>query len=256
MVLLWHCHPQGCDWTMGIIAVTIAMTIYGNDSPLNCLCDPYTARTVPLEALAICVPERKPIYMTLYPTLTCASRTGTGKNAARKLRHQGLLPATVYGHGSAVSLVLPQQHFKIIEQASKSGSQLVSLSIDGQDSGLAMVKMVQRDALKHTPVHLDLQRVSLLQEMLVTVTVVLTGEPAGVKEGGMLETHMHALHLRCAANALPDNVTHDISAMKIGDTLDAAAIALPDGCTLMDRPEECVALIRQPIRTAAKSVAE
>jgi len=189
--------------------------------------------------------------MTTYPTLACSRRTGTGSNATRKLRQQGLLPATVYGHGAPASLVLDRRHFAIIEHASSSGSQLVNLSIDGADGGLALLKAIQRDTLRRVPTHVDLQRISLLEELHATVTIVLTGEPIGVKEGGgMLETPMHALHLRCAAGVVPDNVTYDISDMKVGDTLEASVFALPDGCVLLDRPEECVALIRPPIRTA------
>jgi len=188
--------------------------------------------------------------MTTYLTLTGTLRTSFGSNASRKLRHEGLLPATVYGHGDPISLVLNQHHFSAVEHASHSGSQLVNLSIDGKDNGMVLVKSVQRHALKRVPVHVDLQRISLQEELQVVVNVVLEGEPVGVREGGMLEATMHALHLRCAASLVPDNVTHDISAMGIGDTLEAGAFALPAGCTLLDRPEECVALIRAPIRTA------
>lgn len=192
--------------------------------------------------------------MSLYPTLTGTLRANTGSNAARKYRHQGLLPATVYGHGTVESLLLDQHLFTSIAHASHSGSLLVSLVIDGKDGGLVLVKNVQRDALKRTPMHVDLQRISLLEKLHVSVSVVLEGEPIGVKEGGMLEITMHALHLACAAGVVPARLTHDISDMKIGDTLEASAFVLPDGCTLLDRPEECVALIRPPLRVAAVEV--
>lgn len=193
--------------------------------------------------------------MTVYPTLNCLPRTALGSNAARKLRQQGLVPTSVFGHGDPVSLTASQHDFSVIAHASHSGSQLVNLLIDGQDSGLVLVKAVQRDPIKQTLLNLELQRVSLQEELQATVVVVLEGEPAGVKEGGMLETTLHALHLRCAASLVPDNVTYDISAMQIGDTLKAGAFALPAGCTLLDRPDECVALIRAPIRTTATDAA-
>lgn len=194
--------------------------------------------------------------MAVYPTLNCSLRPNLGSNAARKLRQQGLLPASVYGHGDPVSLTARQHDYSVIAHASHSGSQLVNLIIEGQDGGLVLVKSVLRDPIKQTLMHLELQRVSLQEELQATVAVVLTGEPLGVKEGGMLETQMHALHLRCAASLVPDNVTYDISAMQIGDTLKAGAFELPTGCTLIDRPEECVALIRAPIRVAATEATE
>lgn len=194
--------------------------------------------------------------MTTYSTLTCERRIGTGSNASRKLRSQGKLPATVYGHGAPLSLVLDLHEFTVVERASDSGSQLLQLSIDGAESALVLVKSVQRNTLKRLPIHVDLQRVSLTEQLQVTVNVQLTGDPAGVTLGGRLEVILRALHLSCAAGSVPDNLTHDISAMGIGDTLDAGAIALPDGCVLLDKPEERVALIRQPLRTGTTAAAE
>ncbi len=194
--------------------------------------------------------------MTMYPTLTCSSRTGTGTNSSRQLRHQGLIPASVYGHGDPVSLVLELRQLSVMLHESSSGSQLVNLLIDGKDSGLALVKSVQREAIKQIPLHLDLQRISLKEKLQVTVTVVLEGEAAGVAMGGMLDISMHTLHIRSAAGTVPDNVKHDISAMMIGDILEAGAIELPKGCELLDNPTECVAHIRQPLRVVAEAAPE
>lgn len=194
--------------------------------------------------------------MPTYPTLTCSLRTGIGSNAARQLRQQGLLPATVFGHGAPVSLVLDQHHFITIERKCNSASQFVNLSIDGQDGGLALVKTVQRNSLKKTPLHLDLQRISLQEQLHVAVSVVLKGEPIGVQKGGMLEIAVHALNLSCAAGVVPDSLTYDISTMEIGDILEASAFVLPKGCTLLDSPIECVALIRQPVLAEETPAAE
>lgn len=186
--------------------------------------------------------------MATYPTLSCATRTEIGSNAARQLRHQGLLPATVYGHGDPLSLKMDRHHFSVLEHASKSGSQIVVLEIDGVESGIVLVKKVQRDMIKMTPLHVDFQRISLSEELQVVVSLLPEGEPVGIAAGGMFELVLHSLHIRCAADKVPDSISFDVSAMNIGDTIEAGTIALPDGCTLTDRPEECVALIRQPLR--------
>lgn len=184
--------------------------------------------------------------MATYPTLSCATRTEIGSNAARQLRHQGLLPATVYGHGEPLSLKMDRHHFSVLEHASKSGSQIVVLEIDGVESGIVLVKKVQRDMIKMTPLHVDFQRISLSEELQVVVSLVPEGEPVGIATGGTFELVLHSLHIRCAADKVPDSISFDVSAMNIGDTIEAGAIALPEGCTLLDRPEECVALVRQP----------
>ena len=194
--------------------------------------------------------------MTTYLTLSCATRTEIGSNAARQLRHQGMLPATVYGHGAPLSLKMDRHRFSVLEHASKSGSQIVILEIDGVESGMVLVKKVQRDMLKMTPLHVDLQRISLSEELQVVVSLIPEGEPIGIKEGGMLELVLHSLHIRCAADKVPDSISYDVSSMDIGDTIEAGAITLPAGCTLLDRPEECVALIRQPLRVSEEVVAD
>jgi len=188
--------------------------------------------------------------MSTYPTLACSLRTGTGSNASKQLRHKGLVPASVYGHGDPLALTLDLRLFNVVMHESHSGSQLVNLTIDGKDSGLALIKSVQREAIKQTPLHIDLQRISLKEKLHVTVNIILSGEAEGVKAGGMLQTTLHSLHLLSAAGTVPDNVTYDISDMKIGDMLEAGAITLPKGCELLDSPTETVAQIRQPLRTA------
>ena len=193
--------------------------------------------------------------MSTYPTLACSLRTGIGSNASKQLRHQGLLPASVFGHGDPLSLTLDLRQFNVVMHDSHSGSQLVNLTIDGVDSGLALIKAVQRETLKRTPLHLDLQRISLKEKLHVTVNVILLGESVGVKEGGVLLTTVHSLHLLSAADTIPDNVSFDISHMKIGDMLTAGEITLPEGCELLDSPTENVAQIRQPLRVV-EEVAE
>ncbi|MHB9132548.1 MAG: 50S ribosomal protein L25 [Armatimonadota bacterium] len=182
--------------------------------------------------------------MTLYPTLTCTSRTSIGSNAVRKLLQQGLLPATIYGHGAPASLVMEQRDFIIACRTGHSGSQIMRLTVDGQDGGLALVKNVQRHVTKYTPVHLDLQRISLQEKLHITVSIVLEGEAAGVALGGVLEMNTHALNLRCAATAVPESITHDISDLQVGGTLLAGQLVLPEGCELLDRADELVAVIR------------
>ncbi len=182
--------------------------------------------------------------MTMYPTLTCALRTGTGSREARKLRHQGLVPATVYGHGAAVSLTLDVRHFGAIQHANHSGSLIVSLLVDGKDDGLALVKAVQHAPIAKLPTHVDLQRISQHESLQVSVKLFLEGEAAGVVAGGVLEIISHAVNLRCPASSVPDSLKHDLTEMQIGDTLLAGQLILPAGCVLLDPEDTPMATLR------------
>ena len=189
--------------------------------------------------------------MPTYPTLTCALRTGIGSHAANKLRHQGLLPATVYGHGLAAALVMNQRDFSAIEHANRSGSLIVSLVVDGKDDGLALVKAVQHAPIAKLPIHVDLQRISQHESLAVVIQVLLEGEPDGVLLGGVLETIAHAINVRCPASSVPENLKHDISEMQIGDTLLAGQVLLPEGSALIDPADTPLAIIRHSKLTSA-----
>jgi large subunit ribosomal protein L25 len=182
--------------------------------------------------------------MTTYPTLTCSLRASTGSNAARQMRRRGQLPANVCGHGDPLLLQMEHLQFLTMTRGGNAGSQIVKLTIDGVDGGLAMVKRVQRDTVHKCFLHVDLQRISLTEDLHYTVAVVLEGEPVGLTEGGKLEVINQTIHLRGIAGAVPESLTFDISEMKVNDTLTAGQLALPEGCVLDMLPEACIAAIR------------
>jgi large subunit ribosomal protein L25 len=184
--------------------------------------------------------------MATYPTLEVAARTGIGRSASHKLRRQHVLPASVCGHGESQSLQVDAKHFHTIMHGNAVGSLIVRLSIDGKDGGLALVKDVQHAPVTWAPIHVDMQRVSSKELLEVAVPVLLHGEPVGVHQGGMLETLMHTITLRCAADSVPANIEHDISAMEMGGILHTEHLTLPEGAQLVDRPDEIVAIVRRP----------
>jgi large subunit ribosomal protein L25 len=182
--------------------------------------------------------------MTTFPTLTCSLRARTGSNVSRQMRRGDLLPATVYGHGPSVSLTMDQKHFKKVALTGNAGSQIVHLDIDGTDGGLALVKAVQKNLLKFVLTHVDLQRVSLSDSLQIPVPLVLDGNPAGVELGGVLDVYVFVLNLKCAASAVPESIHFDISNLQVNEHLVISQIPLPDGCELIDRGEDTIAVIR------------
>ncbi len=125
-----------------------------------------------------------------------------------------------------------------------TGSQIVQLNVDGVDSGLALVKAVQRNLLKHVLTHVDLQRVSLSDSLQIPVPLILDGDAAGVLIGGILDVNIFVLNLRCVASAVPESIHYDISNLQVNEHLTVSQIPLPAGCELLDRPEDTIAVIR------------
>jgi large subunit ribosomal protein L25 len=113
----------------------------------------------------------------------------------------------------------------------------------GSEKENVLIKAVQYDYLSTTPVHVDLARVDLNEVVTVTVPVNLRGTPAGVKEGGSLSQPVTDIEISCVVVSIPDEIKVRIDEMKIGDTLHASDLALPEGAKLITPAETVIASV-------------
>ena len=87
------------------------------------------------------------------------------------------------------------------------------------------------------------------------MAVHLIGEPAGVKEGGVLSQVANEVHVEALPLEIPEHLDIDVSGMHIGDTLRLTELRVPDGVTLLDDPEETVlATVTLPTRVEEPEV--
>src|SRR6202011_2095794 len=98
--------------------------------------------------------------------------------------------------------------------------------------------------------HVDLVRVRLDQAIQATVAVTLVGveDAPGVRDGGTLEHVTHSVLVEALPTAIPESISHDVSAMTIGDTLLLSALTAPEGVTLLGDLDEIVIATLSPPR--------
>jgi large subunit ribosomal protein L25 len=172
-------------------------------------------------------------------------RTGAGKSASRKLRHQGLIPAVVYGGGKESVPVIVDRHVITELLRQKTGrNTLFLLRMKGtKQERHAMLRDAQIDPRTRQFVHLDFIRVMKGQKVKVDVPVVLDGESVGVKAGGFLDWLSRSLHIECAADSIPVEFRVDISKLEVGQHVSVADQAVPDGVTMLDDPRRVIVTI-------------
>jgi large subunit ribosomal protein L25 len=180
------------------------------------------------------------------PTLHVRARESTGKGTARKLRRQGLVPGSLFGRGEPQSITVDLTEFRHTVAPGHYGSQMINVELDGRPAGSALVKAVQVNPIGRQILHIDLQRVSMEDRISVAVPLLLEGEPAGARAGGVLEQLTRTLTVECRAGDIPQEFHYDVAAMEIGDTLHAAQVALPVGCALMGPQDEVIAILSAP----------
>ncbi len=154
------------------------------------------------------------------------SRTEFGKGAARRIRRAGLVPAVLYGHGSApVHITLPGHELML---ALKTANALFDVDL-GDHNELAIPKQVQRDPIRGFLEHVDLLIVRRGEKVVVDIPIVTVGEAAP----GTLVTLEHTrLSVEAEATHIPGQVEVSIEGAEIGTQIHAGDIPLPRGVTL------------------------
>jgi large subunit ribosomal protein L25 len=179
--------------------------------------------------------------------LTVEQRIVEGKKV-QGLRHDGYVPAVVYGHGfEARSIMAPQVLItKAVARAGKH--QPVELTIDGAKR-LAMIKSTDFDPIKHELRHVAFHIVKQNEEVETQIPLEVKGEgetPAE-KAGFVILTTIDTVDVKALPNNLPDKLeVLGEKLTEIGDHLTVADIVVPKGVTVLTEPTQVVVTVYEP----------
>jgi len=135
------------------------------------------------------------------------------KNAARRVRVAGKIPAVLYGpgHDPVAIEVDPKQISRIL--FSETGHNTIfDVEVVGQSGAKAMIVDWQREPINDKLIHIDLKRIALDKTLRVKVRVKLMGIPVGVKtEGGILDQVLREVEIECLPGDIPSHIDLDVS---------------------------------------------
>jgi large subunit ribosomal protein L25 len=177
--------------------------------------------------------------------LQAKERSERGKNAARRLRASGMVPAVLYGgDGDATALAVPN---KIVDYTLHHMGDNALYDIDlGSGGSTARIVDVQRDPVSGRLMHVDFAPVNMRERIEVTVPLHVVGEAPGTEEGGVLQQVAYEVHVESLPGDIPQELTIDVSSLGMGENLTLADVALPEGVTLISDPEEVAATVTVP----------
>ena len=171
-------------------------------------------------------------------------RETRGKNAARRTRMTGMVPATLYGgRKEAVALTVNAKQVARILRSETGHNTIFTVSVAGGGQEKAMLKDWQVDPLKGGLLHVDLLRIAMDMRMRVRVPVRTFGEPQGVKmQGGIFEMVTREVEIECLPSDIPEEFKMDVSELLIGKQLRAADLPLdPEKIKLLTDPQRVLA---------------
>jgi large subunit ribosomal protein L25 len=175
-------------------------------------------------------------------TIVAEPRAERGKNAARRLRARGQMPAILYGAGQeATAVTLQPKEIEKILHSSTGHNTIFNVQVDGQETMPSMIIDWQHDPVKGNLLHVDLERIDLRKKLRVKVPVHTDGEPRGVKQqGGLMEVVTREIEIECLPDDIPEHFTVDVRELMIGQSIRGSDVALSDRIELKSAPDTVI----------------
>ena len=168
----------------------------------------------------------EPWNLEMEATLEAVKRDTRGKNAARRLRAAGKIPAVVYGAqkegeaGANIPVAVDPKPLLRILHSHSGVNTLITLKVDGEGDSRVLVKNFLVDPITNDMLHADFVRVNVESRVTVSVPVVLKGEARGVKvEGGVLDFVHREIELESLPLEIPDAIEIDVANLGLNDAV-------------------------------------
>ena len=159
-------------------------------------------------------------------------REDQGKGASRRLRHEGKVPAIIYG-GGRQPRALTFDHNRVVQQLENESfySSVLNIKV-GNKSQAAILKDLQRHPARNQIIHMDFQRILADQEIKMNVPLHFINEEiaVGVKQGGgVISRIMSDVEIVCLPKHLPEYLEVDVAELELDEMLHLSDIKLPEG---------------------------
>jgi large subunit ribosomal protein L25 len=180
------------------------------------------------------------------------------KNAARRVRAAGKIPAVLYGPGQdPVAIEVEPKQISRILFSETGHNTIFDVEIAGQPSAKAMIVDWQREPIKDQLIHIDLKRIALDKLLRVSVPVKLVGVPVGVKtEGGILDQVLREVEIECLPVDIPSHIDVDVTGLALHGVLRVSDLPHSDKIEYLSAEDATVAHVVSIREEAAPAAAE
>jgi large subunit ribosomal protein L25 len=165
------------------------------------------------------------------------------KNAARRVRVAGKIPAVVYGAGQeTVAVAVDPKVITRILHSDSGHNTIFDLSVEGSGAVKAMIVDWQHEPLKGKLLHIDMKRIAMDKAMRVSVPIQLVGIPIGVKsQGGILEHVLREVEIECLPADIPSHLDVDVSNMELHGLIHVSDLPHSGSIKFLDDEDATVA---------------
>jgi large subunit ribosomal protein L25 len=171
-----------------------------------------------------------------------------GKNAMRRLRAKGQVPAVLYCLGmDALALALETKSIARVVNSRAGHNQILNVSVDGGEASAVLTVAWQVDPVSGALLHVDLQRVDLTKAIRLDVPISLVGISVGSKEqGGVEELVTRQVEIECLPLAVPEKIELDVSELHIGQAIRVRDLPPNENYRILTQPDRVLMHVVAP----------
>jgi large subunit ribosomal protein L25 len=176
-------------------------------------------------------------------TVEADAREDFGKNAARRMRRAGRIPAVVYGGGGpAIPVTVDAREIGRILHSDSGHNAIFTLEIRGKAPARVMIRDWQMEPVHGALLHVDLVRIARDTRLRLKVPIQITGEATGVKvQGGVFDFVLREVEVECLPDDIPEHITADVTELTIGRNLRVSDLPVGPGVKVLTDPARVVA---------------
>src|SRR5207244_8679347 len=174
--------------------------------------------------------------------LNAKGRSERGKNAARRLRREGMVPAVIYGgKGENLAVAVDPKALHKVLRSEAGRNAILKLDIAGHGATNAILKSWQGDPIRGSFLHADFYRIAMDVAIRVTVPIHVVGEARGVKvDAGILELVVRAIEVECLPGDIPERIDVDVTDLGINQSLRVSDIPAPAKVKVLEAADQVV----------------
>ena len=161
-----------------------------------------------------------------------------GKVSTKALRNAGKVPCVLYGGEKPLHFSADELAFKKLVYTPNAYTAVIEL--EGGESFTAVLQDIQFHPVTDRILHIDFFQLFDDKPVTMNIPVRLEGNSPGVRNGGRLLFRKRKLSVKALPNLLPDEITVDISKLRIGGKVavetmrtDEYTIMHPDNITVV-----------------------
>ena len=188
-------------------------------------------------------------------------REALGKEASKKMRREGIVPAVIYG--PTIDTTPLEIDFKDLSKILDTGGRenvLIDVKIKGVNKTAlektVIIKDVQRDPVRGDIKHVDLYEVQMDKVIRVNVPVHITGEAKGVEVGGILQHETRELEIECLPSDIPGSIDVDVTDLDIGGSFHVNDLDVEENITILVDGEQNIVSVVTPQKEEEEKTAE